>query len=70
MDLWSSRPCCQQAMPSKDGFDFDVFISYSSYVLQGADAQMKLAKLALARNDKVAANEHGQRSRLLRRPAR
>lgn len=35
----------------------------SGYVLQGADAHLELAKLALARNDKDAAKEHARRAR-------
>jgi len=35
------------------------------YVLQGADAHLELAKLALARNDKTAALEHARAARTL-----
>ena len=35
----------------------------SGYVLQGADAHLELAKLALARGDKDAAREHAQKAK-------
>jgi Flp pilus assembly protein TadD len=37
----------------------------SGYVLQGADAHLELAKLALARGDKSAALEHAREARRL-----
>jgi tetratricopeptide (TPR) repeat protein len=37
----------------------------SGYVLQGADARLELAKLALTRGDKVTAREHAQEARRL-----
>ena len=38
-----------------------VITERSGYVLQGADAHLELAKLALARGDKAAAREHAQK---------
>ncbi|MCK4372814.1 MAG: hypothetical protein KAW61_06680, partial [candidate division Zixibacteria bacterium] len=35
----------------------------SGYVLQGADAHLELAKLALADNDKATALDHAQQAR-------
>ena len=35
----------------------------SGYVLQGADAHLELAKLAVARGDKAAAKEHAQKAK-------
>ena len=37
----------------------------SGYVLQGADAHLELAKLALARGDKSGALEHAQKAKEL-----
>ena len=37
----------------------------SEYVLQGADAHLELAKLALAREDKATAKEHAQEAHRL-----
>ena len=37
----------------------------SGYVLQGADARLELAKLALARDDKPAALDHAKEARRL-----
>ncbi|MGA2060062.1 MAG: TIR domain-containing protein, partial [Thermoguttaceae bacterium] len=42
-----------------------VITEHSEYVLQGADAHLELAKLALARGDKAAALKHAQESRRL-----
>lgn len=37
----------------------------SGYVLQGADAHLELARLALARDDRASAREHAQQARTL-----
>ena len=42
-----------------------VITERSGYVLQGADAHLELAKLALARGDKATALEHAKEARRL-----
>ena len=42
-----------------------VITERSGYVLQGADAQLELAKLALADGDRATALEHAQEARQL-----
>jgi len=42
-----------------------VIAERSEYVLQGADAHLELAKLALARGDKAIAKEHAQEAHRL-----
>ena len=42
-----------------------VITERSGYVLQGADAHLELAKLALARGDKATAREHAAEARRL-----